>query len=116
RVGPRAASAFGRRRGVRPLSPGAGPAVSMSVPAKELTGASPSRLSRVKPGWASTRASRLPASRLNRVDLPTFGRPTMVTVKGMSLGEALIEGDQRSVVSQDIHLPAAHTRADKHRP
>ena len=37
--------------------------------------ASPSRRSRVTPGRSSTSASFRPTSRLNRVDLPTFGRP-----------------------------------------
>jgi hypothetical protein len=31
----------------------------------------------------------LPTSRLNSVDLPTFGRPTMATVKLMTRGSAL---------------------------
>src|SRR5204863_3232432 len=43
----------------------------------------PSRRSRVTPGRSSTNAKRLPTRRLNRVDLPTFGRPTMATVKLM---------------------------------
>ncbi len=30
-------------------------------------------------GLSSTMASRLPASQLKRLDLPTFGRPTMTT-------------------------------------
>src|SRR5690606_2275249 len=38
---------------------------------------SPSRRSRVTPGRSSTRAMRRPTSRLNSVDLPTLGRPTM---------------------------------------
>src|SRR5690606_10166365 len=42
--------------------------------------ASPSRRSRVTPGWSSTSASFLPTRRLNSVDLPTLGRPTMATV------------------------------------
>ena len=33
-----------------------------------------------RPGRSSTSASFLPTSRLNRVDLPTLGRPTMATV------------------------------------
>ena len=35
--------------------------------------------SRVVPGRSSTIAVRLPVSRLKRVDLPTFGRPTSAT-------------------------------------
>src|SRR5215207_834013 len=45
--------------------------------------ASPSRRSRVTPGRSSTSASFWPTRRLNRVDLPTFGRPTMATVAVM---------------------------------
>src|SRR5262249_17400984 len=45
--------------------------------------ARPSRRSRVTPGKSSTNARRLPTRRLNSVDLPTFGRPTMATVKLM---------------------------------
>ena len=36
--------------------------------------------SRVRPGMSSTSASRLPANLLNRVDLPTLGRPMIATV------------------------------------
>ncbi|CSC30271.1 Uncharacterised protein [Vibrio cholerae] len=35
--------------------------------------------SRVKPGKSATNASRVRVSRLNSVDLPTFGRPTRAT-------------------------------------
>ena len=35
--------------------------------------------SRVTPAVRSTMASRLPASQLKRLDLPTLGRPTMTT-------------------------------------
>ena len=42
--------------------------------------ASPSRRSRVTPGRSSTSASFLPTRRLNSVDLPTLGRPTIATV------------------------------------
>ena len=50
------------------------------------TGPVLSRRSRVTPGSLSTRASLLPTSRLNRVDLPTFGRPTIATLlMGFSL-------------------------------
>jgi hypothetical protein len=40
--------------------------------------ASPKRRSRVTPGWSSTSASFLPTRRLNKVDLPTLGRPIMI--------------------------------------
>ena len=45
---------------------------------------SPSRRSRVTPGRSSTSASFWPTRRLKRVDLPTFGRPTMATVAVMA--------------------------------
>src|ERR1044071_3972534 len=110
-----AAAVCCRIRGVSPSSPGSSPAVSTSVTSQGPTVASASRGSRVNPGWSSTRASRLPASRLNKVDLPTFGRPTMAIVKDISVVEnsALIEGDQRSVVSQDIHAAAGYNRRDE---
>src|SRR5690606_40041441 len=41
------------------------------------------RRSRVTPGRSSTSASLRPTRRLNSVDLPTLGRPTMATVKPM---------------------------------
>ncbi len=62
------------------------PAVSITVNSRSPSRASPSRRSRVTPGRSSTSASRRPTSRLNSVDLPTFGRPTMATVKLMGLG------------------------------
>src|SRR5437868_446091 len=36
------------------------------------------------PGSSPTIARREPVSRLNSVDLPTFGRPTMARVKGFT--------------------------------
>src|SRR6188508_3198009 len=51
--------------------------------------ASPSRRSRVTPGRSSTKASRRPTSRLNNVDLPTFGRPMMASVKGGTMRHVL---------------------------
>src|SRR4028119_1795739 len=65
--------------------------------------ASPSRRSRVTPGRSSTSASFLPTSRLNRVDLPTLGRPTIATVGGfaMARGSALppVRGQPALLVS-----------------
>src|SRR4051812_6948469 len=46
----------------------------------------PYRRSRVSPGTSATGASRLRVSRLNRVDLPTFGRPTRTSVGFMDGG------------------------------
>src|SRR6516162_7542353 len=65
------------------------PAVSTAVKARSPSCARPSRRSRVTPGRSSTKARRLPTRRLNSVDLPTFGRPTMATVKLMAKGSAL---------------------------
>ena len=59
------------------------PAVSITVKARSPSARAPSRRSRVTPGRSSTSARRLPTRRLNSVDLPTFGRPTMATVKLM---------------------------------
>ena len=42
----------------------------------------PSRRSRVSPGISDTSAARVAVSRLNSVDLPTLGRPTMATTGG----------------------------------
>ena len=55
----------------------------MTVKSRSPSRASPSRRSRVTPGLSSTSARRRPTSRLNSVDLPTLGRPTMATVKLM---------------------------------
>ncbi len=55
------------------------PAVSTIVKSSPSRCASPMRRSRVTPGWSSTSASFLPISRLNSVDLPTLGRPMMMT-------------------------------------
>src|SRR5262245_7022980 len=122
-----AASVCLRMRAVSPASPGSSPAVSMSRTLQTPSVASASRRSRVKPGWSSTRASFRPANRLNRVDLPTFGRPTMATVKDIGRRpcghwrgrtgprEALVEGDQRGVVGKDIHAPAGDNRRNEDR-
>src|SRR5262245_61458459 len=75
------------------------PAVSTTVKSRSPRWPAPKRRSRVTPGWSSTSASFLPTRRLNRVDLPTLGRPTMATVKAMAV---LFERDQARVVGQDI--------------
>ena len=59
------------------------PAVSNTWNSRSPRRAWPSRRSRVTPGVSSTSARRFPTRRLNSVDLPTFGRPTMATVKLM---------------------------------
>src|ERR1700722_20135563 len=60
------------------------PAVSIRRAFRPRNMASASLLSRVTPGVSATKAARLPASRLNSVDLPTLGRPAMTTVVAMS--------------------------------
>ena len=57
------------------------PAVSIIVNLRCPSRAAPSRRSLVTPGWLSTKASFRPTRRLNKVDLPTFGRPTIASVK-----------------------------------
>ena len=71
RAPPRSGRACGRPA-FRP-SPSSRPAVSTMVKTRSPSRASPSRRSRVTPGWSSTSASLRPTSRLNSVDLPTFG-------------------------------------------
>ena len=63
------------------------PAVSMTLNDRSPSLPSPSRRSRVTPGRSSTSARRAPTRRLNRVDLPTLGRPTMATVKDMVVND-----------------------------
>ena len=56
------------------------PAVSHTRKRRGPRRPTPSRRSRVTPGSASTMAARRPTRRLNRVDFPTLGRPTIATV------------------------------------
>ncbi len=73
------ASSVWRRMRASRLSPSSSsnPAVSISSRSMSPSRPVPKRRSRVTPGRSSTSASLRPASRLNRVDLPTLGRPTM---------------------------------------
>src|SRR3569833_595304 len=66
-----------------PRGPESRPAVSMIVNSRSPRRPSPSRRSRVTPGWSSTSASFCPTSRLNSVDLPTLGRLMIAMVKDM---------------------------------
>src|SRR6056297_57330 len=95
------------------------PAVSITVKRRSPSLASPSRRSRVTPGWSSTSARRLPTRRLNSVDLPTFGRPTMARVKLMSQAPGrikppcysiagLTESVQLSIGRHDIKRASRH--------
>ena len=116
------------------------PAVSISVTRCPSSTASPSRRSRVRPGMSDTSAVRLAVRRLNRVDLPTLGRPTMAMTGGMLASRegsrrlpagrpssgcvarsasanaaSSIEGQQPGVVGQHEHAAAGHHRRDEHR-
>ena len=65
--------------------------------------------SRVVPGTAVTIARSAPASRLNSVDFPTFGRPTMATVTpSRSSRPAPRLGQQR------LHASARHAHPRPH--
>src|SRR4051794_31157639 len=97
-----AASVWSRMRArSEPSSASSRPAVSMIRKLKGPSLASPSRRSRVTPGRSSTSASFWPTRRLKRVDLPTFGRPTMATVAVMAPpGGALLRRLRRSGVDE----------------
>ena len=88
RIASQSASAASVCARMRPASvagsPSSRPAVSTMVKARSASRASPSRRSRVTPGSSSTSASLRPTSRLNSVDLPTFGRPMIATLALMS--------------------------------
>jgi hypothetical protein len=64
--------------------PSSSPAVSVTSNCKPPMVATPSILSLVTPGLSYTIACFLPTRRLNREDLPTFGRPTITTLKPLS--------------------------------
>src|SRR3990167_5118825 len=55
------------------------PPVSMTMNLRRPMRASPYCRSRVMPGKSDTNAARVRVSRLNKVDFPTLGRPTMAT-------------------------------------
>jgi hypothetical protein len=63
--------------GMKSLSSGIMPPVSTMRKSCPSQWASPYKRSRVMPGSSPTMARREPTRRLNRVDLPTLGRPTM---------------------------------------
>src|SRR5207344_1043065 len=77
-----------------------------------------SRTSRVTPGVSSTMARRRPTRRLNRVDLPTLGRPTMATLAGATrcgcrLSSA--EGNEPACIGQDVDGAVGDDRAQPYR-
>src|SRR5688500_12313466 len=75
------------------------PPVSTSENSRPRHSTVPYSRSRVVPGRSSTIARRSPTSRLKRVDLPTFGRPTTATTARGTLGRerlgALLHFDER---------------------
>ena len=64
------------------------PPVSTMRRGRPRHSASPYKRSRVIPGSSPTIALRDPTRRLNSVDLPTLGRPTMA-IAGVSAGAVL---------------------------
>ena len=66
------------------------------------------------PGVGSTIDTRRPTSLLNRLDLPTFGRPTMATV-GRGIGGAILRAAQSRTGTipaiEDRHQSRARSRA-----
>ena len=74
------------------------PAVSISRTMRPRNCASASLLSRVTPGVSATSAMRRPASRLNRVDLPTLGRPAMTTIGSLGIGSLGEHGSYLSAI------------------
>ena len=67
-------------RSIESSDSGTRPPVSTTQKWRPCHSASPKWRSRVVPGRSETMAGRPPRMRLNRVDLPTLGRPTMATV------------------------------------
>ena len=64
------------------------PAVSISVKRSPSRSKGTKMLSRVVPGASNTITLSSPSSRFTRVDLPTFGRPTIATVMPRSVGSS----------------------------
>ena len=87
------------------------PAVSITRNSVGPSRQTPSIRSRVTPGVSSTIACRRPTSRLNRVDLPTFGRPRIATVGELT---ASPERDQLGVVGQEEHRAVGDGRRHGH--
>src|SRR5258705_4813631 len=94
-----------------PLAPSSRPAVSITGNSRSPRRALPSRRSRVTPGSSSTSASFCPTSRLNSVDLPTFGRPMMANVKDINDPNALF----RKACQSNEKEKSARERAARHR-
>ena len=90
------------RSGCSPLQD---PAVSISTTLWEPSSASPSRRSRVRPGRSETSAVDRPVRRLNRVDLPTFGRPTIAIVGAGNLISQFIGKRSHACLSHGSWYP-----------
>src|SRR5262245_18395766 len=74
--------------------------------------------SRVVPGMGETIAGRLPVIRLNRVDFPTFGRPTSTTegnLRGMVVSQLSLWLDSVSVTIYAVYRPAGDPKHDQGR-
>src|SRR6202046_5736658 len=106
-------------------SPSSRPAVSTMVKERSASLPSPSRRSRVTPGSSSTSASLRPTSRLNSVDLPTFGRPMIATLALMlfqrgAAGAALlrrrrpVRGDKAEPTARRLPLAGRHFGIAQH--
>src|SRR6202790_2381420 len=76
---------------MKSFSSGRMPPVSMMRMRRPRHSASPYSRSRVIPGSSPTMARRDPTIRLNSVDFPTLGRPTMAMVGTPTVAGALIE-------------------------
>src|ERR1700726_2416453 len=61
------------------------PPVSTTMQGTSVRRANPYCRSRVSPGKSATNASRVPVMALNKVDLPTFGRPIRATTGSTSV-------------------------------
>src|SRR5271163_2351390 len=62
------------------------PPVSTTMQGTSVRRAKPYCRSRVSPGRSATNASRVPVMALNKVDLPTFGRPINATTGSIAYG------------------------------
>src|SRR5690242_8851311 len=82
------------------------PPVSMTTKGIGPTRPKPYWRSRVSPGTSATMASRVPVSTLNRVDLPTLGRPTRATMGSMWL--LLVLFARRDTVCPDATVVIHH--------
>src|SRR5690606_8951987 len=83
------------------------PPVSMAMKRRPCTLPSPYLRSRVSPGKSATRASRERVKRLNRVDLPTLGRPTRAITGIMGFLSADLQRRQIAVVAVYVECVVA---------